>query len=131
MHIELGRHIPLVNALKQTFSESQIISTTHSYIISRSFGEGDGIYDLRLINANKIVKNEPWRLKIFDEIKDCMSKIGSITSLPDDYKSDRLECGKMLQEWLMSSENDREQTIESIEKFFTETSVEYIRNSMV
>lgn len=131
MHIELGRHIPLVNALKKTFPDSQIISTTHSYIISRSFGEEDGIYDLRIIHSNNIVKKEPWRLKVYDEIKDSTSKISSIHSLTEGYRNELIEVGNYLKEWLLTSENDKGRNIEKIEEFFTKVSREYIKSTMI
>jgi len=131
MHIELGRHIPLINALKETFHNSQIISTTHSYILSRSFGEEDEIYDLRLIHANEVVKREPWRLKIYDEIKDSISKISSISSLSENYKEQLLIEANFLKGWLLEGENEREQIIERMEKFFAEVSVKYLQSSIV
>ena len=74
MHVELKRHLPLIKELVATFPKSQIISTTHSYRISRTFKERTEIYDLRLINASDLIKKEPQRLYMLDEIDDLISR---------------------------------------------------------
>lgn len=80
MHVETGRHINLVESVKKCFPCSQIFCTTHSYQISKNFGDKNQLYDLRIIKASKLVKNEPWRIYISDEIKDAISKLKSATS---------------------------------------------------
>ena len=81
MHVELKRHLPLISQLIKTFPKSQIISTSHSYRISRTFKEKTQIYDMRLINASNVIREEPKRLILLDEIDDLISKINSV-SLP-------------------------------------------------
>ena len=78
MHVEAGRHLNLINAMKRCFPKSQIFATTHSYQISRNFSDRSQIYDLRLIKSPLFVKEEPWRLYLADEIKDAISKIKSV-----------------------------------------------------
>lgn len=78
MHVERGRHLKLIESLMRCFPESQIFTTTHSYYISRGFGIKNCVYDLRLINANKIVREQNWRLCIMDEINETLIRIEAI-----------------------------------------------------
>jgi energy-coupling factor transporter ATP-binding protein EcfA2 len=80
MHVESGRHIDLIESIKRCFPTSQIFVSTHSYQISKNFGNKKQLYDLRLLKASSLIKEEPWRLYIADEIKDGISKLKSITT---------------------------------------------------
>jgi predicted ATP-binding protein involved in virulence len=80
MHVESGRHINLIESIKRCFPTSQIFVSTHSYQISKNFGNKKQLYDLRLLRASSLIKEEPWRLYIADEIKDGISKLKSITT---------------------------------------------------
>jgi len=75
MHVERSRHMNLVKAFKNCFPESQIFSTTHSYYLSKVLGSKSGIFDMRMSKANDIVKKQPWRLRIIDELDDCIIKL--------------------------------------------------------
>jgi AAA15 family ATPase/GTPase len=75
MHVERSRHIKLIEAMKDCFPNSQIFSTTHSYYLSKFFGNKSEVFDLRLIKASEIIKAEPWRLCIIDEMNDCLVKL--------------------------------------------------------
>lgn len=75
MHVETGRHINLIESMKKCFPNSQIFCTTHSYQISRNFGDRSQLYDLRLIKASSLVKKEQWRLYVSDEIKEAIAKL--------------------------------------------------------
>jgi predicted ATP-binding protein involved in virulence len=77
MHIELGRHLPFILAMQKSFPNAQIFCTTHSYRISRNFSKKNQIFDLRLIHANDLIKEEPFRLSVIDELDDLISKIKS------------------------------------------------------
>lgn len=79
MHVEAGRHIQLIESMKRCFPDSQIFATTHSYYISRNFGDRSQLYDLRMIKASNILKSQPWRLYLGDEIRDGLLKIKSMT----------------------------------------------------
>lgn len=88
MHVESGRHIQLIESMKRCFPYSQIFSTTHSYQISKNFGKKEELYDLRLMKASELVKKQPWRLLMADEIKESVSKIKSMninTMTKEDY----------------------------------------------
>ena len=75
MHVERSRHLSLIRAFQDCFPDSQIFSTTHSYYLSKVLGRKSGIYDMRLSKANAIVKKEPWRLRIIDELDDAVIKL--------------------------------------------------------
>jgi len=78
MHVESGRHIQLIEAMKRCFPTSQIFATTHSYQISKNFGKRTQLYDIRLVKSDPLIRKEPWRLYLSDEIKECLFKLGSI-----------------------------------------------------
>jgi energy-coupling factor transporter ATP-binding protein EcfA2 len=81
MHVESGRHLPLINAMKKCFNGSQIVTTTHSYHISRNFCKKNEVYDLRLLKTKDIFKKESWRLQISDEIKDSLVKLNNLNPI--------------------------------------------------
>jgi len=82
MHVHRFRHMVLLESLRKCYPTSQIFSTTHSHSISKVLGENAGVYDMRLLRENSTVKKEPWRLKIVDEIDDCIIKLKSTESDP-------------------------------------------------
>ncbi|GAG42536.1 unnamed protein product, partial [marine sediment metagenome] len=79
MHVESGRHLNLIQSLKRCFPDSQIFATTHSYQISRNFGDRSELYDLRLLKVSEDIQAEPFRLYWVDEIKDSISKLKAMT----------------------------------------------------
>ena len=89
MHVESGRHLPLIKAMKKCFDTSQIVTTTHSYHISRNFSNKHQVYDLRLLNCMEIYRKEPWRLQVFDEIKDSLIKLETFNDTLDLQKDGR------------------------------------------
>jgi len=88
MHVESSRHLELIKSIKKCFPESQIFATTHSYNISR-LGKKEELYDLRLVNTSSLIKKEPWRLYIVDEIKDAIFKLKSMT-ITNSYKIENM-----------------------------------------
>jgi len=78
MHVESGRHLELVKSMKKCFPKSQLFTTTHSYHISRNFGDRSQLYDLRFIKASPLVKQEQWRLYLVDELEDCIAKLRAV-----------------------------------------------------
>jgi len=75
--------------MKKCFPENQIFATTHSYHISKNFGERNQLFNLRLMNAPCIIKNKPWRLYWVDEIKDAIPKLRSMSTV-DSRQIDRM-----------------------------------------
>jgi len=89
MHVESGRHLPLIRAMKKCFRGSQIITTTHSYHISRNFSDKNQVFDLRLLSCQEIFRKEPWRLQVFDEIKDSLIKLETFNDSSELQKDGR------------------------------------------
>ena len=87
MHVESGRHLALIQAMKRCFSDSQIITTTHSYHISRNFSHKNQVYDLRLLSCSEVFRKEPWRLQVSDEIKDALVRVKTL----QDIKTEELQ----------------------------------------
>ena len=104
MHVESGRHIQLIESMKRCFPKSQIFATTHSYQISKNFGERTQLYDLRLMKTSELIKKEPWRLYVADEIKDNISKIKSM-NLIECVKERKISDGEKLRTKLMQEKN--------------------------
>jgi len=77
MHVEEGRHINLIDSMRRSFPDSQIFAAAHSYQISRNYRDKKYLYDLRIVKASDVVRAEPWRLMISDEIRDAISKLRS------------------------------------------------------
>lgn len=75
MHVALGRHLALIDAMRSCYPDSQIFSTTHSYRMTKCLKRRSQIYDLRIIHATPIIVAEPWRLRVIDEIDDALYKI--------------------------------------------------------
>ena len=106
MHVEQGRHINLVQSMKRCFPNSQIFCTTHSYQISRNFGDRSQLYDLRLIKASKLVKKEPWRLYIADEIGDAILKLNGISTDKECSKSYIVNGKNLIKKCMMDEKSD-------------------------
>lgn len=86
-HIELSRHLPVIAALEKCFAGSQLIVTCHSQPVQRYLSNRDRLVDLRFIHADKGVVQEPWRLRLIDEVVDAENRI---QSLPAGDLHDRL-----------------------------------------
>ena len=114
MHVELSRHIALVEALKECFSDSQIFATTHSHRISRNFGQKKQLYDLRLISNPNI---KAGRLELIDELVDCVSKLKSLTIEKQDIDSE-IKIGKKLIEKCYDEKLSDKDVMTDTEEFF-------------
>jgi AAA15 family ATPase/GTPase len=97
MHVESGRHLELVKALKTSFPNSQIFATTHSHNISKNLGNRIELHDLRFIKMGGLMRKEPWRIYLQDDIKDHIFKLKSL-SLKDDIINTLLQIGYDLNE---------------------------------
>ena len=90
MHVEKKRHIALINAMKSCFPNSQIFSTTHSYYISKLLGKTAGVEDLRLVHASPVIKAQPWRLRIIDELEEAVVKLMVFKETLGDTEHDKI-----------------------------------------
>ncbi len=77
-HVELARHLPVMAAIEKCFSKSQIIATCHSAPVQRHLPDRDRLIDLRFLHCDPQVRQEPWRLRLFDEVSDSLDKINSL-----------------------------------------------------
>lgn len=120
MHVESGRHIELIKSLMRCFPKSQIITTTHSYNISRNFEDRSCIYDLRVIRGSELIKKEPWRIYFSDELKDCISKLESIKDKDEIIKKE-IGIGYSLLDSCVDNEKDA--------KYLERECLEFLNNS--
>jgi predicted ATP-binding protein involved in virulence len=112
MHVHRFRHMALMDALRKCYPESQIFSTTHSHSISKALGHNAGVFDMRLLRANDLVKKEPWRLKIIDEMDDCIIKLKAVESIPT-----LITEAKKIQDLCYAPINDLEKFREMLTRF--------------
>jgi len=126
MHVERGRHLKLIEALKKCFPKSQIFTTTHSYHISRGFGERGYVYDLRIISANKFIKNEPWRLCIIDEITEAIVRIKAFKKSSKNEKI--IRDGEKLLDLCNCKINNLQQLKKDVKKFLQECTSIFVNN---
>lgn len=118
MHVDRRRHIALIGAMKECYPDSQIFSTTHSYYVSRVMGSADGVYDLRLVHADNLIKEQPWRLNVIDEIDDALIKISAL-----DVSGDAIiliENGKNLIDQCYKEIKDLQKFHQDLENFLKE-----------
>lgn len=125
MHVEVGRHISLITAMRECFPESQLFTTTHSYYISRIFGKRVNVTDLRTIRAPKIIQAESWRFWVIDELSEALMKLESIGC-----NGDVVEDGKKLLDLSYSEIKDLRQFEWSVKSFLKEV-YEKITSDMI
>jgi len=123
-HVETGRHIQLIESMKKCFNGSQIFVSTHSYQLSRNFGNRSQVYDLRLFRSSHLIQKEPWRLYIADEIKDGISKLKSVMN-PSEKISQLIIQGENLLSQCYQNEEENNLFLNS-EKFLTSASSIFI-----
>ena len=116
MHVHRFRHMVLLEALRRCYPDSQIFATTHSHSVSKALGEDTGIYDMRLLRANTVVKKEPWRLKIIDELDDCIIKLKTIGK-----DLDLIGEAKKIQDLCYLPINDLQKFKETLTRFLNKT----------
>jgi len=120
MHVESGRHINLVESMKSCFPDSQIFATTHSYQISRNFGDKSQLYDLRLMTASDLLKEQPWRLYFADELRDCLSKLRAM-SFNKEVVGKEIILGERLLRQLLEGDKQAQNLSIMLEEFFKRT----------
>ena len=69
-HIEINRHLGLMNHLPDCFPNSQLITTCHSIPVQKNYPDRSKILDMRVLYAPDYVSGSTWRLRLKDEIKD-------------------------------------------------------------
>ncbi len=127
MHVESGRHINLMESMKRCFPNTQLFATTHSYQISRNFGTKNQLYDMRLLKASPLIKEETWRLYMIDEIKDCVSKLKSFT-ICKEMTTKLINKGAELIKKCMEKDDKDFCLLDDCEDFFKKTSQLFIED---
>ena len=112
MHVELGRHLDLIDAVKKAFPQAQVFATTHSYYIKK-FGNKSETYDLRMIKVDELMRQEPWRIYLKDEIQEHILQLESLPSKCKTISNDILE-GYSLLERCKGDANSKDLTINAI-----------------
>jgi predicted ATP-binding protein involved in virulence len=100
-HVEIPRHLPLMQHMQECFPNSQIITTCHSIPVQRNFPDRDKIIDMRVLTANPLVVQQPWRLRMHDEIWDTMEKVKSEGGFTNVLKELKMSTGHALLDTLM------------------------------
>jgi predicted ATP-dependent endonuclease of OLD family len=119
-HIESNRHLSLIKSMKKCFPNSQIFATTHSHQISKNFGERKELYDLRLIKALPIIKRNPWRLYLTDEVRDSLAKLESIKTIKS--SNPLVRRGHDILKKILSPKIEEEYLINNIKEFVNQVS---------
>jgi len=123
MHVALGRHMALIESMQSCYPESQLFSTTHSYRMMKNLKRRSEIYDLRTIHADPVIKSEPWRLRIMDEIDDALYKLEGLDS---DKKPDLYNAGEKLRVASGKEIKDLCDYQDSVSRFLKEVSDLYV-----
>jgi len=75
MHVEVGRHLAVIDALEKCFPSSQLVVSCHSIPVQRYMRDRRRLFDMRFLTAPKIVIDEPWRMRFYDEVAEAVVKI--------------------------------------------------------
>ena len=78
MHIEVGRHLAVLDALEKCFTESQIIVACHSVPITKYISHRERLMDLRILLTTPFIASHPWRIRMIDEIDDSLMRLRSV-----------------------------------------------------
>lgn len=78
MHIEVGRHIAVIRALEKCFPRSQLIVTAHSEPIMKAIPDRQRLMDMRFLTDPRIIAEQPWRLRLLDEIDEAILKVEAL-----------------------------------------------------
>ena len=75
MHIEVGRHLPVMESLSKCFPNSQLIVACHSVPVSKCLPNRECLFDMRWTEIPGLVWREPWRLRLMDDINEAMERL--------------------------------------------------------
>jgi ABC-type cobalamin/Fe3+-siderophores transport system ATPase subunit len=75
MHIEVGRHIAVLDAIKKCFDQSQVIVTCHSEPIRRMLSGQKMLIDMRFAGKFRDFCDQSYRLRVWDELMDIREKL--------------------------------------------------------
>jgi len=123
MHVALGRHMALIEAMQSCYPDSQIFSTTHSYRITKNLQRRSQVYDLRTMHANPILSGESWRFRVMDEIDDALYKLDGLGL---DSSNELYDAGKKLRDASGNEIKDLRRYQERLATFLKEVSDLYV-----
>jgi len=132
MHVESGRHLELIQAIKESFPNSQIFTTTHSHSISKNFGNRFELYDLRFLKLSGIMSQEHWRIYLCDDIKNSILRLESL-SYEDNNVTQAISIGYALLDRCekeiesLNLTNDIISFIQKVVGFYINDTVEYYK----
>jgi len=75
MHVEVGRHISVIESLEKCFPESQIIATCHSVPVAKSLPRRERLMDMRFLDTPQWIRDEPWRLRLIDDVSETVERL--------------------------------------------------------
>jgi hypothetical protein len=78
MHIEVGRHLAVMESLSKCFPNSQLIVACHSIPVSKCLPNRESIFDMRWIEVPGLMWREPWRLRLLDDLLEALERLSNI-----------------------------------------------------
>jgi len=75
MHIEVGRHLAVMDCLQKCFPNSQLIVACHSVPVSKSLPNRESLFDMRWLEIPSIMWREPWRLRLLDDVNESLERL--------------------------------------------------------
>jgi hypothetical protein len=99
-HVEIDRHLPVVANIEKCFPKSQIFVSCHSIPVQRNLPRQERLIDMRLVHASHLICDQPFRLRLYDEVKDALEKVNSL--LPSHEREKLLERGATLSHLIMN-----------------------------
>lgn len=80
MHIEVGRHLSVMDSLSRCFPDSQLVVACHSVPVSKCLPNREQLFDMRWIDMPGLIWREPWRLRLLDDINEALERLVSTTN---------------------------------------------------
>lgn len=116
MHIEVGRHLAVMDCLSKCFPNSQLIVACHSVPVSKALPSRQHLFDMRNLDIPGLMWREPWRLRLTDDISDSLERMSSIPERMMDTNSYLfVDRGAELLHNLATDNNSREVMSKSLE----------------
>jgi len=78
MHIEVGRHLAVVDSLSRCFPNSQLIVACHSVPVSKGLPGRQRLFDMRAIDVPGLMWREPWRIRMLDDVNDSLERLSGV-----------------------------------------------------
>jgi ABC-type cobalamin/Fe3+-siderophores transport system ATPase subunit len=96
MHVEIGRHISVIDSLEKCFKDSQLIVTCHSVPIMRSLPRRERLIDMRFIDHPPVFLAEPWRMRMIDDIREANERLSNAIPSESNDRESMLKKGALL-----------------------------------